>query len=157
MGILQNVASMSRVRIFNENLVLLVLFAESRSASTALGEETELMYCCQWWTTLLNAVHPMRGDEPNPGSAVCAFDCSKKILKKDLPEQRNRSPEVHLIFLSQMGKWEFRGDWSHYTLMSPMVGMQRHLNVDKISVYTSEVHVHLTPTKRPFVLVLEDS
>jgi len=52
----------------------------------------------------------MRGDEPDPGSPVCASGYSKKILKKDLPEQRNRSSGVHFVFLSQMGKWEFRED-----------------------------------------------
>lgn len=44
----------------------------------------------------------------------------RRFWKKDLPEQRNRSSEVHFI-LSQMSKWEFREDWSHYTLTYPMV------------------------------------
>lgn len=38
---------MSRARKFHENMLLLVLFAESRGASTALGKETKSMYCCQ--------------------------------------------------------------------------------------------------------------
>lgn len=85
----------------------------------------------------------MRCDVPDTGSAVCAFGYYKKILKKDLPEKRNSSSEVHFIFLSQMGKWEFKGGLKLLCSYVSYGGMQRHPNVDKISVYAREVHIQI--------------
>lgn len=144
MAILQNVASMSRI-----NMLLSLLFAESRGANTAWGKETGLMYCCQWWTVDLTAVDPMRGEEPRPCLCFWAFGYSKKIVEKDLPKQRNKSSEVHFIFLSQMAKLEFREDWRHYDLMypyilmSPMVACRDIPTLIKCKFYATRVHKHL--------------
>lgn len=89
--------------------VLVLLWAKKLGWCTAVSDELLIL--------LLLTPQGLR----NPGPATCAFSYSKKILEKDLPQQRNKSSEVHFIFLTQMGKWEFREDWRRYTLVYPMV------------------------------------
>lgn len=79
----------------------------------------------------------------NPGPATCAFGNSKKILERDLPETRNKSSEIHFIFLSQMRKWEFRKDWKHYTLLYPIVACRDIPTLMKCKFHATGVHEHL--------------
>lgn len=142
--------------ILNKNMFLFPLFADSRGANTGLGRKKN-----GWCTAVSNELLILLLLTPwgvrNPGPATCAFGYSKKILERNLPEQ-SKSSEEHFIFLSQMGKWEFREGWRHYILMNPMVACRDIPTLIKCKFYATRGHKHLNqdPTwyvqKGPLIL-----